>query len=93
MDRNASDKPGGTSVLLISGMTCGGCASTVTRVLSRVRGVTDATVDLDSGRATVAGDARAEDLITAVQAAGYGAQPIANAPEGERHEHGRSGCC
>jgi copper chaperone CopZ len=57
--------------LLITGMTCSGCASTVTRVLSRVAGVTAARVDLESGRASVAGSARAEDLMQAVEAAGY----------------------
>jgi copper chaperone CopZ len=65
------------TVLLISGMTCAGCASSVTRVLSRVPGVARATVDLATGRATVAGGACTADLIRAVQAAGYGAQPIA----------------
>ncbi len=60
-----------TVELAISGMTCGGCASTVTRVLSRVAGVTAARVDLARGRASVEGAARAEDLVRAVQAAGY----------------------
>jgi copper chaperone CopZ len=83
MDRNPSDKASGTA-LLVSGMTCGGCANTVRRVLNRVPGVTDAIVDLDSGRATVIGGARAEDLIAAVQAAGYGARPIGSTTEGGR---------
>ncbi|HUZ73782.1 MAG TPA: heavy metal-associated domain-containing protein [Stellaceae bacterium] len=64
----------GRAVLAISGMTCDGCANTVTRVLSRVPGVTGATVDFGSGRATVTGNVRPEDLVAAVQAAGYGAQ-------------------
>ena len=65
---------GGMAVLSISGMTCTGCAANVTRVLSRVPGVTEAAVDLERGRATVRGTARPADLIAAVQAAGYGAQ-------------------
>ena len=66
---------GGNNVVLsISGMTCDGCAKTVTRVLSRVPGVTSAMVDFGSGRATVMGKVRAENLVAAVQAAGYGAQ-------------------
>lgn len=74
MDPHGSGKnEGGTVVLSVSGMTCSGCANTVTRVLSRVSGVASATVDFGSGRAAVTGGARPEDLIAAVQAAGYGA--------------------
>lgn len=58
-------------VLVIGGMTCGGCAGAVTRALSAVPGVVEARVDLAGGRATVTGTARAEDLIRAVQAAGF----------------------
>jgi copper chaperone CopZ len=58
-------------VLAISGMTCGGCAGAVGRALSQVPGVTDARVDLAQGRATVIGTARPEDLIRAVEAAGF----------------------
>ena len=75
MDPKAlKDRTPGSAVLAISGMTCDGCANTVTRVLSRVPGVANATVDFGSGRATVMGSARPEDLVAAVQAAGYGAQ-------------------
>ncbi len=58
-------------VLAISGMTCGGCAGAVGRALSRVPGVAEARVDLAKGQATVTGTARAEDLIRAVEAAGF----------------------
>ncbi len=60
------------TVLTVSGMTCGGCANTVTRVLTRVPGVERAEVDLGSGRATVTGRASADALIGAVEAAGFG---------------------
>lgn len=60
-----------TVVLKISGMTCGGCASAVTRALSAVPGVSKAQVDLASECATVTGAARAEDLIHAVETAGF----------------------
>jgi copper chaperone CopZ len=60
--------------LTVSGMTCGGCASTVTRVLSRVPGVIEAHVDLASGCATVTGTAPAEELVQAVEAAGFAGQ-------------------
>jgi copper chaperone CopZ len=58
-------------VLVVGGMTCGGCAGAVTRALSAVPGVVEARVDLAGGRATVSGTAGAEDLIRAVEAAGF----------------------
>ena len=61
----------GAVVLAVSGMTCGGCASAVARALSAVPGVVAARVDLPGGRVTVTGTARAEDLLLAVQDAGF----------------------
>jgi copper chaperone len=61
----------GTVELAIRGMTCNGCASALTRVLSRVAGVNRAQVELASGRALIEGAAREEDLVRAVEAAGY----------------------
>lgn len=57
----------------IDGMTCAGCAKTVERALSSVRGVEQATVNLALERAHVEGDASKEDLIAAVGRAGYAA--------------------
>lgn len=71
---HTSNGPPATVVLMVSGMTCGGCANTATRVLSRVAGVTDVQVDLASGRATVTGTAHPRDLVAAVEAAGFGGQ-------------------
>ena len=64
------------TVLSIAGMTCSGCVSTVTRVLSRVPGVTSAEVDLSGARALVAGAVRPEALVAAAEAAGFGAQVV-----------------
>jgi copper chaperone CopZ len=72
MTTGDSSAAGRTVVLAISGMTCGGCAATVTRVLSRVPGVDHATVDLAGGLATVTGAAAADALVAAVEAAGFG---------------------
>lgn len=66
-----SKEAAGAVVLAISGMTCGGCAGAVARALSAVPGVVEARVDVAGARATVTGTARAEDLISAVQAAGF----------------------
>jgi len=66
-----SNESTGPIVLAISGMTCGGCAGAVGRALSAVPGVVEARVDLGGGRATVTGSAHAEDLIRAIEAAGF----------------------
>ena len=61
----------GTVELSILGMTCNGCASALTRALSRVAGVSRARVELASGRAFIEGAPREDDLLRAVEAAGY----------------------
>jgi copper chaperone CopZ len=81
-------------VLSISGMTCGGCANTLTRVLSRVPGVTRAEVDLAGGRAKVLGTADPDELLNAVRRAGYGAEISTDTRiSGDVDEHARSSCC
>jgi copper chaperone CopZ len=73
----ASDQTGARrTVLAITGMTCGGCAGTVARVLERVSGVTRAQVDLSSARAVVEGSAGDAELIAAAEAAGFGASVL-----------------
>jgi len=73
MDQQGSHQARET-VLTVSGMTCRGCANTVTRILSRVPGVAEAKVDFATGRATIKGEAPSAVLISAVEAAGYGAK-------------------
>ena len=81
-------------VLSISGMTCGGCANTLARVLSRVPGVTRAEVNLASGRAQVLGNARPDELLAAVRRAGYGAEISADTMiSGDANERAHSRCC
>ena len=92
MDGLDAKSPDGVR-LLISGMTCVGCANTVTRVLTRVQGVESAKADFESGRAVVVGKLRPKDLITAVEAAGYGAQVSDSANLGEQDERDRNDCC
>ena len=69
-----SNRNGRRVTLAISGMTCNGCVNTVKRILSGIRGTVSAEVDLDGGRAEVDGTARADELIAALQGAGFGAQ-------------------
>jgi Cu+-exporting ATPase len=61
----------------ITGMTCAACVARVEKVLKRVEGVQDATVNLGSESAVVraAPSVPLEKLIEAVERAGYGAAP------------------
>jgi copper chaperone CopZ len=54
-------------------MTCSHCVSAVTAELSAIDGVTDVSVDLDAGRATVTSDQPLDpDAVTAaITEAGY----------------------
>lgn len=63
-----------THTFAVAGMTCGGCANGVQRALSRLNGVSSATVDLSAATATVAYDSatvQPADLRAAVADAGY----------------------
>ncbi|ETP63246.1 MULTISPECIES: heavy metal translocating P-type ATPase [Burkholderia] len=63
----------------IDGMTCASCVSRVEKALANVPGVTRASVNLATERATVdaAPDVSASRLVDAVKQAGYGATPVA----------------
>ena len=60
-----------TTTLTVEGMSCDHCEQSVADALSEVAGVTDVTVDHEAGAAEVAGDADVDDLVTAVDEAGY----------------------
>lgn len=72
--RDVESKANAPVTLDISGMTCGGCAVAVKRLLSGVPGVIRAEVDFARGQALVEGSAPRDALIAAVRAAGYGAR-------------------
>ena len=61
--------------LNITGMTCGHCQTAVKNALEGVDGVKKAEVDLNSGVATVQGDADVKALVSAVEEEGYQAAP------------------
>ncbi len=65
----------------IDGMTCASCVSRVEKALAKVPGVTRASVNLATERATVdvTADVSAARLAEAVKQAGYGATPVAGA--------------
>ncbi|MGK8209438.1 heavy metal translocating P-type ATPase [Burkholderia cenocepacia] len=71
--------PADTTIELdIDGMTCASCVSRVEKALAKVPGVTHASVNLATERATVeaATDVTAARLVEAVKQAGYGATPV-----------------
>ena len=81
-----------TEQFKVTGMTCGGCTSKVSRVLKALTGVGDVDVSLADGEATVQYDERLtspENLKSAVKGAGYGVATI-NAAQ---NSQGKGGCC
>jgi Cu+-exporting ATPase len=78
VDGMATETPARTAhprsiALDIEGMTCASCVNRIERYLNRVEGVTSATVNLATERATVvaAPEVTAKRLLAAVDAAGY----------------------
>lgn len=74
---SAVESPASADVLVLNveGLTCGGCASTVTRALTGLDRVTDANVELNSGgisKVTVYGAVSRDEATKAVEDAGYG---------------------
>ena len=83
--------------LEVEGMTCASCVARVERKLAKIPGVT-ATVNLplESAHVELTEDVPSEDLVNAVEAAGYGARVVArtrtadsgvSAPEHTEHHH------
>ncbi|QFT86334.1 Copper-exporting P-type ATPase A [Halomonas sp. THAF12] len=79
---SASD--GATQRLSITGMTCAGCVKSVQQALERTPGVEAATVNLGNHTAQVRGRADTQALIDAVDAVGYGAEPILDLRQAEK---------
>ncbi|MFT4102799.1 MAG: heavy metal translocating P-type ATPase [Burkholderiaceae bacterium] len=81
-------RPGTATISLpIEGMSCVSCVGRVERALKAVPGVSEATVNLATERATVRGVAGTDALIAAVAKAGYEARTIeAAAPAGDDDE-------
>ena len=68
--------PANNIELSIKGMTCASCVGRVEKALKAVAGVKEANVNLATERATVSGSANVDDLITAIDKAGYDATEI-----------------
>ena len=75
--------PQATIELSIEGMTCASCVGRVERALKAVPGVTDASVNLATERATIRGGASVADLAAAVAGAGYTARALETEASGD----------
>ncbi|WP_265941949.1 heavy-metal-associated domain-containing protein [Dechloromonas sp. A34] len=81
-----------TELLKVTGMTCGGCSSKVTKALQAVSGVDVVAVSLANGEATVQYDERLtspDQLKSAVKGAGYGVDTT----DAAQKPQSKSGCC
>lgn len=60
-----------TTTLTVEGMGCDGCEDIIENALTDVDGVEDASADYEDDAATVEGGADPEELLQAVEFAGY----------------------
>ncbi len=59
--------------LQVTGMTCGGCAAAIEKVIKTEDPDAEVAIDVASGKVEVATRASATALMRAIEAAGYGA--------------------
>jgi copper chaperone CopZ len=60
-----------TTTITVKGMTCEGCEELVEGALEEVSGAESADADRESETATIEGDADVDELVEAVDFAGY----------------------
>ena len=70
----------------VTGMSCAACSARVEKAVSRVPGVTSCSVSLLTNSMGVEGDVSAQEIIKAVEDAGYGAAPKEAAGAGQAAE-------
>ena len=63
---------------IVTGMSCAACSARVEKAVSKVEGVTSCSVSLLTNSMGVEGTATDQDIIQAVEAAGYGASVKGN---------------
>ncbi|MBL0734165.1 MULTISPECIES: heavy metal translocating P-type ATPase [Stenotrophomonas] len=76
VERVGYDVSPATVELAVEGMTCASCVGRVERALLAVPGVSQASVNLATERATVRGVADTAALVAAIDKVGYAARPI-----------------
>ncbi|MFP9191859.1 heavy-metal-associated domain-containing protein [Natronosalvus vescus] len=57
--------------ITVTGMSCGGCESTVESALEELDGVSAVSADNESDSVTVEGDADTDAIVAAIEDAGY----------------------
>jgi Cu+-exporting ATPase len=66
-----------TIEIRIEGMSCEHCAARVQKALAALKGVREATVELEAGSAVITGDGiDADAVVAAVDEAGYSAMVV-----------------
>ncbi len=83
------DVPAGAVELAVEGMTCASCVGRVEKALKAVPGVSEASVNLVTERATVRGVVDTQDLIAAIKKAGYEAHPIDTSMQADAEAAGK----
>lgn len=71
-----TESPVATTSLVITGASCAGCVRKIETALQQVPGVQEAAMNFADRTADITGSAPADQLVRAVQAAGYGASII-----------------
>jgi copper chaperone len=64
-----------TSTYRVPGMTCDHCVAAVDGEVRKVAGVTDVTVDLATKEVRVSGTATRDEVVAAIDEAGYDVTP------------------
>lgn len=61
------------TTISVSGMTCGHCAQAVTAELSKIAGVSNVNVDVETGKVEIASSTELNnaDIAAAIEEAGY----------------------
>lgn len=72
----------------VTGMSCAACSARVEKAVSKVPGVTACSVSLLTNSMGVEGSASPEEVIAAVEAAGYGAEKKDASPDGRERAGG-----
>ena len=67
----AVDRARMATTLSVSGMSCGGCESTVEDAVSALDGCTGVDADHEADTVTVEGDVSADALRSAIESSGY----------------------
>ena len=70
----------------VTGMSCAACSARVEKAVSKVPGVTSCSVSLLTNSMGVDGTASAQEIIRAVEQAGYGAKAAGRSRDAEAQE-------